>query len=217
MPFSLGVANCYRYHKHVYTNLSTIRWIGIVKLSEWARQQDIHYMTAWRWWRGGKLPVPAYQTPSGSVLVTVPAAGAGRTAVYTRVGSSVQASDLDRQVARLTAWATANGHSVEEVITEVGSGLNGRRRKLLRMLADPTITTIVVEHRDRLARVGVEVVRAALTAQGRRIIIVDADETTDDLGRDMLEVLTSFCARLYGWRGARTRALVAVKAAKRGV
>ncbi len=188
-----------------------------MKLSEWARQQGIHYMTAWRWWRGGKLPVPAYQTPSGSVFVTVPTAAAGRTAVYTRVASSAQASDLDRQVVRLTAWATANGHTVDEVITEVGSGLNGRRRKLLRMLADPTITTIVIEHRDRLARVGVEAVRAALTAQGRRIIIVDADETTDDLVRDMIEVLTSFCARLYGRRGARNRALVAVKAAKRGV
>ncbi len=174
-------------------------------------------MTAWRWWRGGKLPVPAYQTPSGSVIVTVPAVPAGRTAVYTRVGSSAQASDLARQVARLTAWATEHGHSVEEVITEVGSGLNGRRRKLLRMLADPTITTIIVEHRDRLARFGVEAVRAALTAQGRRIIIVDADETTDDLVRDTIEVLTSFCARLYGRRGARTRALVAVKAAKQGV
>ncbi len=85
------------------------------------------------------------------------------------------------------------------------------------MLADPTITTIVVEHGDRLARFGVEAVRAALTAQGRRIIMVDAGEATDDLGRDMIEVLTSFCAQLYGRRGARTRALVAVRAAKRGV
>ncbi len=172
-------------------------------------------MTAWRWWQTGKLPVPAYQTPSGSVIVTVPAALPGRTALYARVSSSDQAPELDRQVARLTAWATANGQSVDEVITEVGSGLNGRRRKMLRMLADPTVTTIVVEHRDRLARFGVEAVKAALEAQGRRIISVDSEEPTDDLVKDMIEVLTSFCARLYGRRGARNRALAALKAARR--
>ncbi len=172
-------------------------------------------MTAWRWWRTGKLPVPAYQTPSGSVIVMVPAAAAGRTALYARVASSEQAPDLARQVARLRAWATATGRSVDEVITEVGSGLTGRRRKLLRILADPTVTGIVVEHRDRLARFGVEAVKAALEAQGRRIISVDSDETTDDLVRDMIEVLTIFCARMYGRRGARHRALVALKAARR--
>ncbi len=173
-------------------------------------------MTAWRWWRDGKLPVPAYQTPSGSVIVTVPAASMGRTAIYARVAFSDQAPDLDRQVARLTAWATATRRPVDDVVTEVGSGLTGRRRKLLRLLADPRITTVIVEHRDRLARFGVEAIKAALEAQGRQILVVDPDETTDDLGRDMIEVLTAFCARLYGRRGARTRALVAVKAAKRG-
>lgn len=62
---------------------------------------------------------------------------------------------------------------------------------------------IVVEHRDRLARLGVEHLEAALTAQGRRILVADPGETTDDLVRDMIEVLTLMCARLYGRRGAR--------------
>ena len=73
---------------------------------------------------------------------------------------------------------------------------------------------IVVEHRDRLARFGVEHVEAALAAQGRRIVVVDAGETTEDLVREMIEVLTSVCARLYGRRGARNRAMRAVTAAK---
>jgi putative resolvase len=74
---------------------------------------------------------------------------------------------------------------------------------------------IVVEHRDRLARLGVEHLTAALAAQGRRIVVVDDGETTDDLVRDMIEVLTGMCARLYGRRGARNRAMRAVTAAKR--
>jgi putative resolvase len=74
---------------------------------------------------------------------------------------------------------------------------------------------IVVEHRDRLARFGVEHLEAALSAQGRRLMVVDPGETSDDLVGDMVEVLTSFCARLYGRRGARNRALRAVTCAKK--
>jgi len=73
---------------------------------------------------------------------------------------------------------------------------------------------IVVEHRDRLARFGVEHPDAALAAHSRRLIVADPGETTDDLVRDMIEVLTSMCARLYGRRGARNRAVRAVAAAR---
>lgn len=147
-------------------------------------------------------------------MESVTAAEVGKAVVYARVSSHDQRSDLDRQVARLTAWATANGYSVGEVVTEVGSGLNGKRPKLRRVLSDPAATVVVVEHRDRLARFGVEHLEAALSAQGRRIVVADAGETTDDLVRDMIEVLTSMCARLYGRRGARNRAMRAVTCAK---
>jgi putative resolvase len=187
-----------------------------VKLSAWAEREGIHYMTAWRWWKAGKLPVPAYQTPSGSILVelAVPGSQPGRTVVYTRVSSHDQRADLDRQLARLTRWAAQEGLQVAEVVAEVGSGLNGRRTKLRRLLADPAVTTIVVEHRDRLARFGVEQLDAALAAHGRRVLVADPAETTDDLVGDMVEVLTGFCARLYGRRGARNRAMRAVTATK---
>lgn len=85
------------------------------------------------------------------------------------------------------------------------------------MLADPTASTIVVEHRDRLARFGVGYLEAALSAQGRRVVVVDEGEMDDDLVRDMTEVLTSFCARLYGRRGARDRAVKALGCAKNDV
>jgi predicted site-specific integrase-resolvase len=90
------------------------------------------------------------------------------------------------------------------VVTEVGSGLNGKRRTFLTLLADPTICTIVIEHRDRFAKFGSEYVGASLETNGRRL---DVD---DDLVRDMTEVLTSFCARLYGTRVAEALAAVQV-------
>jgi predicted site-specific integrase-resolvase len=46
----------------------------------------------------------------------------------------------------------------------------------------------------------------SLAASGRRLIVVDPGEMNDDLAPDMIAILTSFCARLYGRRGARNRA-----------
>ena len=106
------------------------------------------------------------------------------------------------------AWAS----NIPEIVTETGSGVNGNRRKLNRLLADPTVGTIIVEHRDRLARMNMGLVENALKAQGRRVVVVDDTELDDDLVRDMTEALTSFCARLYGRRAAKHRAEKALEA-----
>ena len=81
------------------------------------------------------------------------------------------------------------------------------------MLSDPGATVVVVEHRDRLARLGVEHLEAALSAQGRRIEVADPGGSTDDLVCGMIEVLTSMCACLSGRRGARNRVMRALTAA----
>ena len=82
----------------------------------------------------------------------------------------------------------------------------------MKLLSDPTVTVIIVEHRDRLMRFGAEYVESALAAQGRKVIVVDPGEVKDDLVQDMIEVLTSFCARLYGRRSARNKAKKALEA-----
>jgi putative resolvase len=193
-----------------------------MKLAAWARANGVHPQTAYRWFRQGTMPVPARRLPSGTILVQVPAPGSDgdgvpdrRAVLYARVSAHDQRAGLDRQVARLSAWAAGQGVGVAEVVSEVGSGLNGRRPKLRRLLADPTATMIVVEHQDRLARFGVEHLEAALAAHGRQLLVLDPGEVDDDLVRDMVEVLTSFCARLYGRPGARNRALRAVTCAKK--
>lgn len=160
------------------------------------------------------MPVPVRQAPSGTWIVTEPDEdGSGRVVVYCRVSSADQKADLDRQVARVVTEAASRGLPVGEVVTEVGSGLNGKRRKLHRVLSDPAARVIVVEHKDRLARCGVEHLQAALSATGRQLIVLDPEESTDDLVRDMTDVLTSMCARLYGQRAAKNRAARAVAAA----
>jgi putative resolvase len=166
------------------------------------------------------LPVPAVPVNSRSVLVTpdaVIAAAQGGLGLYARVSCPDQRADLDRQVARLTAWAARSGRAVVPVEAEVGSGMNGARAKARRLLADPGVQTLVVEHRDRLGRMNTELVAAALSAHGRRRVVLDPDEMDDDLVRDVTEVLTSFCARLYGRRSARNRAEKALRCAARDV
>jgi len=129
----------------------------------------------------------------------------GQVVVYARVSSAEQRSDLDRQVARVTAWVTGQNVAVSRVVTEVGSALNGPRKKFLGLLCDPDVSTIVVEHRDRFARFGAEYVEAALCAQGRRLLVADPAGVDDDLVADVTEILTSLCARLYGRRAAAER------------
>jgi predicted site-specific integrase-resolvase len=178
-----------------------------VNLKEWAAGAGVSYTTARRWFEAGKLPVHAEKV-GGLILVGEPEAvlAAGATVVYARVSSADQKADLDRQVARVTAWATGQGLAVDRVVTEVGSALNGKRRKFLALLRDPSVSVIAVEHRDRFARFGAEYVEAALAAQGRRLLVADPSEVDDDLVRDVTGILTSLCARLYGRRAAANRA-----------
>lgn len=80
------------------------------------------------------------------------------------------------------------------------------------------MSTIVVEHRDRFARFGAEYVEAALAAQGRWLLVVDPadvddDPVPDDLVRDLAEILTWLCVRLYRRRDAANRARGAIAVA----
>lgn len=188
---------------------------------EWASREGLNPQTVWKWCRTGKMPVPVEKTPTGMYLIrdpkyetsARPAPAKGRTVCYARVSSADQADDLLRQADRLKAFALNMGVEHPEVVTETGSGMNERRRKINRLLADPTVRVIIVEHRDRLARMNAGLVESALRAQGRRVVVVDDTEFDDDLVRDMTEVLTSFCARLYGRRSAKHKAEAALRAA----
>ena len=95
----------------------------VMNLSEWASIQGIHPQTAYRWFREGTLPVPARKTGRlilvGDLETSSPKASV--TALYARVSSGDQRADLDRQVARVSAWATSHGHSIDRVVTEVDS------------------------------------------------------------------------------------------------
>jgi len=179
-----------------------------MKLSDWARKNNLAYNTAHRMFKKGELPVKAEQLPSGTILIyeednsTVP----DKTVLYARVSSNDQKEDLQRQVERLKLFAAAKGLVVSDIITEIGSGLNQNRPKLNNILEDKSITNIVVEHKDRLTRFGFQLIESSLKASNRTISVMNETEEDMDLVQDFIDVITSMCARIYGKRSAKNKA-----------
>lgn len=178
-----------------------------MKLSQYAKKVGVTYKTAWRWYKAGNLD--AYQTPTGMVIVRDPQTEkpvTGRIALYARVSSADQRSDLERQIQRLRDYAAARGYQVAKEVTEIASGMNDSRPKFLKLLADPSIGTIIVEHRDRGTRFGWNYITTLMEVQQRRIEAIFPDETKDDLVADFVSIITSMAARVYGRRGSRSKA-----------
>ena len=124
-----------------------------MKLGTYARQIGVTYKTAYRWWKAGKLD--AYQMDTGTVIVRDPLKVSATTvALYARVSAIDQKNDLEWQLERLKDYTAAHGYQVTRMVSEIGSGLNDRRPKFLKLLTDPTIGVIVVEYRDRGTRFG---------------------------------------------------------------
>ena len=182
-----------------------------MKLSSYAKKLGIHYNTAYRMFKRGQIA--GYQLPTGTVIIEEPVAQSVISeprpqfvAVYARVSSSENKQNLDTQAERLISWCNAQGWSVGKVVKECGSGVNDQRPKFLALLANPTISRIVVEHQDRASRFGVTYIQTLLALQERELVIVNtADTAEDDLMGDFVAIITSFAARLYGRRRAKRK------------
>jgi putative resolvase len=177
-----------------------------MKLSAYAKQLGIHYDTAYRMWQRGEIA--GYQLPSGTIIVTAPEvqpppSRPQKVAVYARVSSAEHRKNLESQAERVSAFCAARGWQVSKVVRECGSGVNDQRPQFLALLADTSISHIVVEHKDRCSRFGVAYIQTLLKTQGRELVIVnEVEEEQADLMQDFVAIITSFCARLYGRRRA---------------
>jgi len=174
-----------------------------MRLSQYAKKLGVSYRTAWRYFKAGKLD--AYQTHTGIVIVREEVQQSQKNvAVYCRVSSSENKGNLQSQEKRLLDYCAARGYKVAKVITEVGSGINDARKQWLLLLQDKAVHLIVVEHKDRFTRFGFNAYKVLLNNQGRDIEVVnEADNGREDLLQDLVSIITSFCARLYGQRGKR--------------
>lgn len=176
-----------------------------MKLREYAEKNSISYQTAWRHFRDGLIP-NARQLPTGTIVVIeeIDVPKSEKVALYARVSSSQNKTNLDSQLDRLRLYSVANGYQVKAEIKEIGSGLNDSRPKLLALLSDPEVTKIVVEHKDRLTRFGFRYIEVLLARVGVEIEVVnEVHDDKEDIVQDLVSIITSFCARIYGRRRSR--------------
>jgi excisionase family DNA binding protein len=176
---------------------------------EAARILGVNSRTLSRWEESGKIK--AIKTPSGQRRYDLDSYikeqsrdnttnSTARTVLYARVSTSSQRDDLTRQAATLT-----ERYPGCEVITEVGSGLNFRRRKLLAILERVIrgdIQMLVVAHRDRLARFGFDLIEWLCSQFGCTVMVLYQQKHSPqtELVQDMLSIVHCFSARLYGLR-----------------
>ena len=176
-----------------------------MKLSKWAKLQDLTYRTAWIHFDKGLIE-GAYKLPSGTIVVPDPKPNENKqeyTVVYVRVSSSENKANLESQAERVSSFCCAKGWVVNEVAKECASGLNDRRPKLQKIFKDKKVTRIVVEHKDRLTRFGFEYIKTLF--DGELVVINEVVEEEADLIQDFVSLVTSFCARVYGKRRSKRK------------
>ena len=184
----------------------------MIKLSEYAKQNGLSYMTAYRHFVSGNLKGKRLHT--GTILVYWnkeeeynEITNDNRVILYARVSSSENKSNLDSQMDRLRNYANAKGYIIINEIKEIGSGMNDKRKKLEETLKKcDKWDKIIVEHKDRLARFGVNYIQILLEKEKKELeIINEVHEEREDLTQDFVSIVTSFCTKLYGLRRTKRK------------
>lgn len=194
-----------------------------VSIGEAAKSLGVSTQTLRRWDLDGKLV--AERTPGGrrryrvSDVAHFNPLGINRAALerptvaYARVSSHDQKDDLTRQVKVLEMYCAAQGWTFS-TITDLGSGMNYRKKGLTRLLDDiieDRVGRLVLTHKDRLLRFGAELVFAVCEAKNVEVVIINQGENRSfeqELAEDVLEIVTVFSARLYGARSHKNKRLI---------
>jgi len=178
-----------------------------IKLSEYAKLHSVTYRTAWNWYKAGKIK-NAFKDEYGNVLVEIEEETPleSKVAIYARVSSNENKSNLEVQTERLKQYAIAKGYQIVHIVKEVGSGVNDNRKKLLKLLQKDDYGILLVEHKDRLTRFGFNYIKTLLEKDKKRIEVVnEAEDDKSDLMQDLVSILYSFSARLYGLRKSKRK------------
>ena len=173
-----------------------------VKLSEYAKINALSYRAVWNRYKAGKIP-NASMNELGHIVVEIDQdkVDAHKVAIYARVSSSENKDNLAVQVERLTQYAIAKGYQIVSTYAEVGSGVNDKRPKLEKLLTENNYSKIIIEHKDRLTRIGFNYIETLLKNRGKEIEVVNLSTNDEsNLMEDLISIIYSFSARMYGLR-----------------
>lgn len=177
------------------------------KLSTYAKKYSICYRTAWNHFKLGKID-GAFLDKNGHVLIPIESFkenSTKRVALYARVSNNDAKDNLDRQLERIRNYSISNGYNIVYEYKEIASGLNDKRTKLTKLLKKDDYDLIVIENKDRLTRFGFNYIKTLLLTKNKDIVIIN-DTTNDektDLISDLVSIIYSFSARIYGLRKGR--------------
>ena len=175
-------------------------------LTDYARDHGIKYRAAWNRFKAKKIS-SAFKDEFGKILIPEDKPDRQiKVFCYARVSSSQNKTNLESQAERIVHFANLSGLPVFSIVKEIGSGLNDRRPKLLKILNDIEITHIVVEHKDRLTRFGFNFLKDWMASRQCEIVVINNMETDkEDLMQDFISLVTSMVARLYGLRRSKRK------------
>lgn len=177
------------------------------RLSSYAKRHGVQYRTAWNWYKQGKIPNAINK--NNNILIPIPTSTnpGNRAITYARVSNSQNKNNLNTQSQRLKEYATARGYTITKEVKETASGLNDQRPQLLKLFADSEWDVLIVEHKDRLTRFGYPYLEALAHEQSRAIEIINhtTDDNDADLLEDLVSIITSFMARIYGPRRSQRK------------
>ena len=137
---------------------------------------------------------------------------------YARVSSRDQMGDFETHVNKLTAFCQQHFPSFE-VISDLGSGINFKKpglKKLIESIHQGKFSHLILNHKDRLLRFGSELIFSLCKQKNIAVIILEeksCDSFEVELSQDVIELMTVFCAKLYGKRSHQNKRKVEVKAA----
>ena len=186
----------------------------MIKISILARDLGIHRNTLYTWQKEGKIEFVKintlnYVTPEtyNRLMNIREEKKEERVIIYCRVSTPSRKNNLETQKDRLVNFANAKGYKVSKVYTEVGSGFNDNRKKLQKILDDQDFTILLVEHKDRLTRVGFNYLETLLNKLGKKIEVVNNVDTDEqDIVQDFISIITRYSARIYGKKRTKSKA-----------
>ncbi len=176
------------------------------KLSDYAKKFNITYRTAWNRYKAGKID-NCYIDKTGHVCIKIDELdNSKKVAVYARVSNNDAKENLERQAERLNNYAISNGFDIIYSVKEIGSGLNDSRSKLIKLLKQPDWDILIVENKDRLTRFGFNYIETLLNINKKKIIVTNrVDDDKTDLIQDLISIIYSFSARMYGLRKKKNK------------
>ena len=176
-----------------------------IKLSDYAKMKSVTYRTVWNRFKQGKLP-NAYMDESNHVYVKLESTNSNKTIVYARVSSNDRKESLKEQQARLENYALLNNLNVIGSFKEIASGMNDSRPILTKILKRDDWDILLIENKDRLTRFGFNYIKTLWESKGKKIIVTNASENDkEDLMKDLISIIYSFSARMYGLRRKKNK------------